>query len=339
MLDKIKKNFFYALLRDLYLNTLSDKQYFLRRHKKIFGYTPDFKNPQTFNEKIIHRILYDRNPIYTFLADKLKARIYIASKLLDPNKQENMKFLQKSGGLDHVLDQSMPIYRPINEIKDLLFETNLCEYLPKLYGIWDNVDQIDFDSLPDSFVLKTNHDSGGVIVIKNKRDFLSNSSILNQSLNKLRKHLKTNFYSLYREYHYKDIEPKVFAEELLSEELNNFIQPKDYKLHCFLDKIFIQVDFDRFTNHTRTFYDEHWNKQPFSMLYPLYKKEIDQIKHFDEMKDIAAKLAQPFKYIRVDFYSLSEGTIKIGELTFTPEGGSGLFSPTKWDNYFGEMWQ
>ncbi len=70
-------------LNALIESRLTDEQYFLRRHKIIFGYTPDFKNPQTFNEKIIHRILYDRNPIYTALADKLKARIYIASKLQD----------------------------------------------------------------------------------------------------------------------------------------------------------------------------------------------------------------------------------------------------------------
>ena len=69
---------------------LDDEAYFIRRHKKIFGYTPDFKNPQTFNEKIVHRILYDRNPLYTALADKLKARIYIAAKLQD--------FATKGGG-------------------------------------------------------------------------------------------------------------------------------------------------------------------------------------------------------------------------------------------------
>ncbi|WP_369607778.1 hypothetical protein [Helicobacter trogontum] len=62
---------------------MNDEEYFIYRHKKIFGYTPNFRNPQTFNEKIIHRILFDRNPIYTALADKLKARIYIAERLKD----------------------------------------------------------------------------------------------------------------------------------------------------------------------------------------------------------------------------------------------------------------
>lgn len=68
-------------LNTLIESRLTDEQYFVRRHKKIFGYTPDFRNPQTFNEKIIHRILFDRSPVYTALADKLKARIYIAATL------------------------------------------------------------------------------------------------------------------------------------------------------------------------------------------------------------------------------------------------------------------
>ncbi|WP_431690002.1 hypothetical protein [Helicobacter himalayensis] len=88
-----------------YLRTknLSDEEYFLRRHQNIFGYTPDFKNPKTFNEKIIHRMLFDRNPIYTALADKLKARIYIATKLQNlefPNRvaeSTNLKASKKRG--------------------------------------------------------------------------------------------------------------------------------------------------------------------------------------------------------------------------------------------------
>ena len=86
----IKQTFIFKLLNPLRLqilrlweSRLSDEEYFAKRHKKIFGYEADFKHPSTFNEKIIHRILFDRNPIYSHLADKLKARIYIAHKLSD----------------------------------------------------------------------------------------------------------------------------------------------------------------------------------------------------------------------------------------------------------------
>ncbi len=80
----IKQTFLYKQYkkyREYKISTLTDEEYFIRRHKKKFGYTPDFRYPKTYNEKIIHRILYDRNPIYTHLADKLKARIYIAHRL------------------------------------------------------------------------------------------------------------------------------------------------------------------------------------------------------------------------------------------------------------------
>lgn len=79
----IRKTAIYQKYQAKKEKAMSDEEYFIYRHKKIFGYTPDFHNPQTFNEKIIHRILFDRNPIYTALADKLKARIYIAFMLQD----------------------------------------------------------------------------------------------------------------------------------------------------------------------------------------------------------------------------------------------------------------
>ncbi|MGX2983229.1 hypothetical protein [Helicobacter sp. 23-1045] len=90
MKELIKKSLIFRVLNPLRLailrmweKRLSDEEYFKKRHQKIFGYTPDFAHPKTFNEKIIHRILFDRNPLYTHLADKLKARIYIAYKLRD----------------------------------------------------------------------------------------------------------------------------------------------------------------------------------------------------------------------------------------------------------------
>ena len=258
---------------------LDDEMYFTRRHKNIFGYTPDFKNPQTFNEKIVHRILYDRNPLYTALADKLKARIYFAPKLqnlalgggeFSPLKdtdslttksssqessqnskqtsasrdtkatnpaQEGFQTTQATTDLsaqDGVRDttqieqrfqalaqdptfldssvSSSPLFAPIDSLTQLLFETNICPFLPKLYGIYRSVEDIDFDTLPQSFVLKTNHDCGGVVIVPDKEAFLRDSKKFSEAMEKLTKHLNTNFYTLYREYHYKDIEPRIFAE-------------------------------------------------------------------------------------------------------------------------------
>ena len=219
-------------LNKLRESMLSDEAYFLRRHKKIFGYTPDFRNPQTFNEKIIHRILFDRSPVYTALADKLKARIYIAATLyplyenairggaecnasldssLDSSAQHTIQALAKL----NLLEPSSPLFAPIDTLESTLFATNICPYLPKLYGIYKSFDEIDFASLPSSFAIKTNHDCGGVVLVPDKQEFLRDQARFEDARRKIQQHLATNFYTLFREWHYKDIEPRVFIEELL----------------------------------------------------------------------------------------------------------------------------
>ncbi|WP_345719228.1 ATP-grasp fold amidoligase family protein [Helicobacter pullorum] len=245
------------------------------------------------------------------------------------------------------------LFQPLNSLKQLLFETSSCPFLPKLYAIYKNVDEIDFSVLPDSFVLKTNHDSGGVVIVPDKNEFLKDSKVFKKAMEKLTKHLKTNYYSRFREYHYKDIEPWLFAEELLGRfkdnasksSKNNFKQtlqsfeiPDDYKFHCFGKEIFVQVDKDRFTNHTRTIFNDKWEKMPFSYCYRNCLEEIPKPKHFEEMKEVARILSEDFAMIRIDMYHFRECFI-IGELTFAPEAGKGIFTPREWDKKFGDLWK
>ena len=354
---------------------LDDEAYFIRRHKKIFGYTPDFKNPQTFNEKIVHRILYDRNPLYTALADKLKARIYIAAKLANLDLESETECMSKANQSKELKEKfqaladsptfldpksSSPLFAPIDTLTQLLFDTNVCPFLPKLYGIYKSVEDINFDELPNSFVLKTNHDGGGVVIVPNKEAFLRDSKAFREAMEKLTKHLNTNFYTLFREWHYKNIEPKVFAEELLGESvqipqtqdldsqkiengnfhtsLQNFKVPDDYKFHCFGDEIFVQVDTDRFINHTRTIFDAQWQKMPFEILYNNPSYIPKKPKNFEIMSNIARVLGHIFGGVRVDLYNL-DGVIKTDEITFTHGGGTERFIPNEWDNKFGILWK
>lgn len=360
-----------------------DERFFYLRHKDIFGYKPDFKNPQTFNEKIIHRILYDRNPIYTYLADKLKARIYIANKLQGftydnyvCNKRErencsslnlteswidNVKckinrkiqklgFIPKKDNLrystftiDSILLQILQ--QPIDSLSSQLFDTNACEFLPKLYGIWKSVDDIDLDKLPNSFVLKTNHDCGGVVLVPNKQDFLANRQLFSDSMQKLRKHLARNYYEFVKEYHYKDIEPRVFAEELL---LQDNADPTTYKFHIFKGNEahnFIQVTTERFSdNYQRAIMDYEWNLTPFGLAYDNSKvKKIPSIPTtLQSMINIAHILANPFNYVRVDLYNIDCGNGAfapfVGELTWTPMGGTDRFVPIEYDKIIGNLW-
>lgn len=358
-----------------------DERFLYLRHKDIFGYKPDFKNPQTFNEKIIHRILYDRNPIYTYLADKLKARIYIANKLqgftqdnigirerencsslnlteswIDKVKCKINRKIQKLGfipktdnlrystfTIDSILLQILQ--QPIDSLLSQLFDTNTCEFLPKLYGIWKSVDDIDFDKLPNSFVLKTNHDCGGVVLVPNKQDFLANKQLFSDSMQKLRKHLARNYYEFVKEYHYKDIEPRVFAEELL---LQDNADPTTYKFHIFKGNEahnFIQVTTERFSdNYQRAIMDYEWNLAPFGLAYDNSKvKKIPSIPTtLQSMINIAHILANPFNYVRVDLYNIDCGNGAfapfVGELTWTPMGGTDKFVPIEYDKIIGNLW-
>ena len=351
------------------LAKLSDEEYFIKRHKKVFGYVPDFKNPQTYNEKIIHRILFDRRPINTALAYKHQARMYIATllkecdnanscwgggeqpyslKQIDSNilgiyKETNPQDSLQSNPthrttqirnrtyLDSILSPQSPLFQSIDLLTDTLFATNTCPYLPKLYGIYKSIDEIDFSQLPQSFVLKTNHDCGGVVIVPDKDVFLADSKILTQSTQKLTEHLKINYYTMYREWHYKDIEPRIFAEELLGEDLH------DFRFHCFGGvPQFIQV---ANTTHTRnTLFDTQWNVLDITYLNPPSEIPPAKPESLRDMCAIAKCLSTPFKYVRVDLYCI-QNRIFAGELTFTPNGGAARFEPYRYDRIFGEMWQ
>ena len=366
-------------LKEKALAKLDDESYFIKRHKQIFGYTPDFKKPQTFNEKIIHRILFDRNPIYTALADKLKARIYIATTLqhFNPthNTQDNTIYntayttggggqpyslnqnninlqnnptlntttstTQQTQNKDSILAKDSLLFQPIDTLTQELFDTNSCPYLPKLYGIYKSVDEIDFSKLPQSFVLKTNHASGGVVPVPNKETFLSDSMGFEKAMDKLTKNLNINYYTLYREWHYKDIEPRIFAEEMLDCGKNSddkkWEAPLDYKIHIMHDKIgYIEVAADSVRHHKELIVDTQYNEMPFDL-----GNRMDFLpekpKDFDIMLDMARKLAYFTDYVRVDLYYVNN-KIYVGELTFTNAGGADTFNPQEWDRKLGKLW-
>ena len=188
-------------------------------------------------------------------------------------------------------------------------------------------------------MLKTNHDCGGVVLVKDKDTFLKDSKSFNEAMTKLITHLNTNFYTLYREWHYKDIEPRIFVEEMLLETNANGEAkvPSDYKIHCFGKTQYIQVDTDRFVEHTRSIFDENWNLMPMKYLYQLPNIIPNKPEHLNIMLEIARILIMS-PYLRVDLYNI-QGRIVVGELTFTPEGGTGVFTPQEWDRKLGELWQ
>ena len=205
-------------------------------------------------------------------------------------------------------------------------------------------------------MLKTNHDGGGVVLVPDKDAFLADSKTFKQAMKKLNKHLNTNYYTMYREWHYKDIEPRVFAEELLgvesstqtnldSQKFENggfhkeLIGLKDYRFHCFNSHTeFIQV-----ADHTHThnnFFTTRWQELAITYLNKPSKETISKPHNLAIMLSIATKLAHSlcsYIYVRIDLYC-TFNQVYVGELTFTPNGGTGRFTPQEWDKKFGELW-
>ncbi|EEO25184.2 hypothetical protein HRAG_02241, partial [Helicobacter bilis ATCC 43879] len=243
---------------------------------------------------------------------------------------------QATQNLNSLLTKDSLFFQPIDTLTQELFATNECQYLPKLYGIYKSVDEIDFSKLPQSFVLKTNHDCGGVVLVKDKESFLKDSKSFNEAMTKLTNHLNTNFYTLYREWHYKDIEPRIFAEEMLGDTQKHSLI--DYKIHTMQNIIsHIDVITDRHTGQKEIAMDTKWQKMPFD-----YEKKSSQIPQkpimLGEMLDMSLLLAQAFQYVRVDLYCV-EMNIYVGELTFTPAGGTDKFTPQEWDKKLGDLWK
>lgn len=201
--------------------------------------------------------------------------------------------------------------------------------IPLLYQT-ENINDIYPSNLPDEpFVIKTNHDSGGVILVQDK-NIIDWSDVRGQLLKKL----ETNFYYPGREWQYKNIKPCIIVEKLLLDEDNNI--PSDYKLHCFNGKLrFTQIDTERFENHERHLHDLDWNLINCQWIYKS-GRGVEKPELFDKMKELSEELAKDFDYARIDLYNIGE-KIYFGEITFTPESGWGLISPRECDRKLGDM--
>lgn len=207
------------------------------------------------------------------------------------------------------------------------------EYLIPLLGVWDRAEQIDFDLLPDKFVLKTNHSSGFNIIVKDKKNLNIKSvrSKLNDWLD-----IDFAFYNGF-ELHYAMINRKIIAEEYVE---NQDGELPDYKFMCFNGKpYYCYVDVGRFGNHIQYVMDMDWKLQPWNDGYFGEKKETPiKPERFDDMKKMAETLCEGYSHVRVDFYYVN-GKIYFGEMTFTNGCGYDPILPEEYDIKLGELWK
>lgn len=195
------------------------------------------------------------------------------------------------------------------------------QYIIPTLGVWEHFDEIDFDGLPEQFVLKCTHDSGGVVLVADKSKLDKKAA-----KRKIEKHLKYNYYYGGREWPYKNVPPRIIAEPYLTDESGTEL--KDYKIFNFDGQPkLIQVDYGRFAEHKRNLYSTDWQYIEASILYPTDPDhQIEKPKNLDKMLELAHKLSEGYPHVRTDFYNI-DGKILFGELTLLHGSGFEKFTP------------
>lgn len=205
------------------------------------------------------------------------------------------------------------------------------KYLIKLLGVWNNFDEIDFSKLPKSFVLKANHGCGWNILVTDKKTLN-----IEKAKQNMEKWLNTNYAFYFLELQYKNIPPKIIAEEFISNCNNNLY---DYKIYCFNGHPeYIHFIGNRVTPPIQEiFLDKNWNPQPFHYAFQKYKTLPPKPACLNELLFIAERLATGFSYVRIDLYVLNDNSIRFGEMTFTPAGGMCPWTPPEWNLKLGNL--
>lgn len=233
----------------------------------------NWKNPQTFNQKLQWLKLYDHNPKYTKMVDKHDVKELVRSQLGE-------------------------------------------QYVIPTLGVWNQFDDIDFDALPNRFVLKCTHDSGGLVIVKDKRTLDKKAA-----KNKIEGSLKRNYYHFGREWPYKNIKPRIIAEKYMEDASGGLT---DYKFFCFdgvADNVMVVED--RAIQQPKYYhFSKDWKLLRYNRLCRRLPDDFTMPKppQMDEMFALAEKMSKGIPHVRVDFYVV-DGQIYFGEYTFFNESG------------------
>ncbi|PGL72698.1 ATP-grasp fold amidoligase family protein [Bacillus sp. AFS055030] len=216
------------------------------------------------------------------------------------------------------------------EVKKYIAPIIGSEYVVPTLGIWDTFDEIDFDKLPNQFVLKCTHDSEGLVIVKdkNKLDVIA-------AKKKIEAAQKCNFYYIGREWPYKHLKPRIIAEKYMEDHVDGEL--RDYKFFCFdgVPKAMF-IASDREVGETKfDYFDLDFNQLDIIQNYPNSSKTLRKPITFEKMIELSKVLSKDIPHVRVDFYEV-DGKLYFGELTFYHFSGFKPFQPNKWDRAFGD---
>lgn len=284
------------------------------------------KNPAKFI------YLLDRVKLGKYIPDKmflkLLYRANLGKRLNLENPQTYNEKLQWLKLYDH-----KDIYTTMvdkHEVKKYVADIIGEEYIIPTLAVYDNFDQIDFDALPDQFVLKCTHDSGGLVICKDKSQL--DKAVARKTLEKS---LKNNFFYQWREWPYKNVKPRIIAEQFMEDSVTKEL--RDYKFFCFdgvAKALFIATERQASEETKFDFFDMDYNHLDMRHGHPNAEVLPQKPVCFEKMRELAEKLSVGIPQVRVDFYEV-DGKVYFGELTFFHHGGLVPFEPEEWDYTFG----
>ena len=287
------------------------------------------KNPFYIMFEAVRRIQLINYLIPDKLYLKLMYRFRVGKKLDLKNPKtfnEKLQWLKLYDRKDEYTDM-VDKYAAKKYVADKIGE----EYIIPTIGVWNNPNEIDFDALPNQFVLKATHDSGGIIICKDKK--LLNETMAKKKLSKI---MKRNYFYVGREWPYKNVKPRVIAEKYMEDSSECAL--KDYKILCFNgEPQYIEVHIGRFQDHICNIYTTDWKYVNVAMgMKNDSSITIEKPLQLSEMLECAKKLSAGIPQVRIDFYIVKD-KVYFGEMTFFDESGFGKMEPDSFDFEFGKL--
>lgn len=284
--------------------------------------------PERIKVKIYRAAAHGKIPFPDKAFQKWDYKIHTGRKLnlrhpvTYQEKLQWLKYYYRNPEFTKLVDK----YEVRNYVREKIGE----EYLVPLYGVYNKWDEIDFSALPDEFVIKCTHDSGSVVICRDKNTFDYESA-----KKKIEAGLARNQFYLSREWPYKNVKPRIIIEEFLHDNYNQYVN--DYKLYCFngVIKMFL-VCTDRNTNKVQyNYFDNNWNELDISN-EAKSNNHIPKPSNYNQMVSCAELLSKDMPFVRIDYYE-SNKKMYFGEITFFSGGGRWLWKNHEIDKYLGDL--
>lgn len=278
--------------------------------------------------------IVDNTPLRRWLSDKAYLKIQYRCLCGKPLNLKNPQTFNEKLQWLKLYDRKPEYTTMVDKYAVKEYVANIIgeEYIIPTLGVWDRFEDIDFDSLPNQFVLKCTHDSGGLVICKDKQTFDKNAA-----RRKIENSLHRDYYLAGREWPYKDVPKRIIAEKFMTPEKEQS-DLTDYKIYCFNGSPqLIMVAGGRFSGDKRfAYYDTNWNVVDITWGAPRPDKEFDKPTQLSTMLKVASKLSREMIFSRIDLYCI-ENNVFFGEITFYDSSGYEEITPSEMDLYLGQL--